>query len=68
MSLVLDLEQNLPEPLIYAVSAAMSVPIHRVGNFYDTRTGPGCGTVCYWNGGGYFGESFTCGETFPSGL
>lgn len=68
MSLFLDIEENLPPPIITGVSGLLSVPVHRVGNFYKDKTGPGCGTTCMWNGGGYYGDMFVCGETYPSGL
>lgn len=68
MSLFLDIEQNLPPPIIAAVSDSLRVPLHRVGNFYEDKTGPGCGTCCIWNGGGYYMDSFECGKTYPSGL
>jgi len=68
MSLLLDIEQNLPPPIIVGVNAAMQVPVHRVGNFYADRMGQGCGTACFWNGGGYYMDEFLCGDTYPSGL
>lgn len=67
MTLLLDIEQNLPPPLLFDISAHANVPVHRIGNFYGEKTGPGCGRVCVWNGGGYYGDMFDCGETYPSG-
>jgi len=68
MSLFLDIEENLPPPIIASVNASLNVPLHRVGNFYEKKTGPGCGSTCIWNGGGYYMDMFVCGETYPSGL
>lgn len=67
MALLLDIEENLPEQIIYDISSGFKIPVHRVGNFYDTHTGPGCGKDCIWNGGGYYMDVFTCGTTYPSG-
>lgn len=67
MSLYLDIEENLPPPIIAALNASLNVPLHRVGNFYKEKTGPGCGTTCIWNGGGYYMDMFICGKTYPSG-
>ena len=68
MSLLLDIEQNLPSPLIQQISASKNIPVHRAGDFYERKTGPGCGTTCIWNGGGYYMEHFVCGQTYPSGM
>ncbi|GEM_PF-7021790 len=68
MSLFLDIEENLPPPIIAALNASLNVRLHRVGNFYKEKTGPGCGSICIWNGGGYYMDMFACGETYPSGL
>lgn len=68
MSLLLDIEQNLPPPLIAYLSSSFGVPLKRVGDFYEERTGPGCGTHCIWNGGGYYMDTFVCGQKYPSGL
>ncbi len=65
--LLLDLHQNRPDPLIYDISSSLKVPVTRIGDFYKNRGEPGCGKRCAWNGGGYYGELFTCGETYPSG-
>lgn len=67
MALWLDIEENLPEPVIYDISKGMEIPVHRVGNFYPESTGPGCGKHCLWNGGGYYMDQFVCGTTYPSG-
>ena len=67
MALLFDIEENLPEQIIYDISAGFKIPVHRVGNFYDTHTGPGCGKECIWNGGGYYMDVFTCGTIYPSG-
>jgi len=66
MTLVLNIEENLPPPLIEALSLSAEIPVHRVGNFYDEKTTSGCGTECIWNGGGYYMEIFVCGQTYPS--
>jgi TIR domain len=65
--LQLDLEANLPQPFILDIGLQMNVPTHRVGNFYDEKTGPGCDRSCIWNGGGYYMDEFVCGQTYPSG-
>lgn len=49
------------------LSQAFHIAVSREGNFVNDHFGDGCGKTCYWNGGGYYGESFTCGETYPSG-
>ena len=67
MTLLLDIEENLPPPVIAGLNASMNVPLHRVGNFYQDKTGLGCGRTCIWNGGGYYMDRFVCGETYPSG-
>ena len=67
MTLLIDIEQNLPPAVIQALSADLRVPVHRVGSLYRDKTGPGCGRSCIWNGGGYYADSFVCGETYPSG-
>jgi hypothetical protein len=67
MALLLDIEENLPEQIIYDISSGFKIPVHRVGNFYNTHTGPGCGKDCIWNGGGYYMDVFSCGTTYPSG-
>ena len=41
--------------------------VEREGNFCPDRFGDGCGKDCRWNGGGYYGEVFHCGTTYPSG-
>lgn len=56
-----------PGELIHAVSRLLRITVTREGNFFPDKFGDGCGTDCYWNGGGYYGESFTCGYTYPSG-
>lgn len=68
MSLLLDIEENLPPPIIAHLSASLEVPLHRVGNFYEQKTGLGCGRTSIWNGGGYYMDMFVCGQTYPSGL
>jgi hypothetical protein len=68
VSFLLDIEQNVPPPIILGVSASLSVPVHRVGNFYEQKTGAGCSRTCIWNGGGYYMDMFVCGQTYPSGL
>jgi len=67
MSLVLDIEQNLPPPIILALNDSMNVPVARSGDFYEDKKGQGCGMTCIWNGGGYHMEMFVCGQTYPSG-
>ena len=61
--LTLDIQVSLPPAIILDINSQLSVPVRRVGAFYDEKTGPGCGTTCVWNGGGYYNETFTCGET-----
>jgi hypothetical protein len=65
--LQLDIEENLPQPLILQIDAELNVPVHPVGDFYDEKTGPGCGRTCIWNGGGYYMDRFVCGQIYPSG-
>ncbi len=66
--LLLELQQNLPAPLLYSIGSQLNVPISRVGDFHEDRTGPGCGSTCIWNGAGYYADAFICGETYPSAL
>jgi hypothetical protein len=53
--------------VVHAISRAAKIPVIRDGNFVDDRFGDGCGKDVYWNGGGVYGELFTCGHTYPSG-
>jgi hypothetical protein len=67
VTLSFDIPRNLPDSVFYALNTPLGVPIHRVGNFYDTKVGKGCGRTCIWNGAGYYMDMFTCGTTYPSG-
>lgn len=55
------------DSFIDQLSQAFHITVSREGNFVNDHFGDGCGKACYWNGGGYYGEVFTCGETYPSG-
>lgn len=67
MALLFDVANNLPAPILYTLSSRMSVPVHRVGDFYNDSPRDGCGRTCIWNGAGYYADMFTCGTTYPSG-
>jgi len=59
-------EDDVPN-FIRALNRSMGVTVRRSGAFVSERLGQGCGSAEYWNGGGYYGEIFLCGTTYPSG-
>jgi len=64
MTLRICLDHDLPPLAIMSLNAQMAVSTIREGGFHKGYFPGGCGRGCRWNGGGYYTDTFTCGEFF----